>query len=93
MTDLWDAVVAGGLPTIEQRTALARMNVWVAQTAKAAIDRMCEEAGTMASMRPNRLERIRRDATMVTHHVIGQQRMFATAGQMTFGTEGMFQMF
>ena len=93
MTDLWDAVTNGGLPTYEQRTALARMNVWVAQTAKAAIDRLCEEAGTMASMRPNRMERIRRDATMVTHHVIGQQRVFATAGQMAFGTEGMFQPF
>jgi hypothetical protein len=69
------------------------MNVWVAQTAKACIDRLSEEAGTMASMRGNRLERIRRDATMVTHHVIGQQRMYATAGQLTFGIEGMFQPF
>ncbi len=93
MTDLWDAVCRGELPSLEERTALARMNVWVSQTAKAAIDRLCEEAGTMASMRGNRLERIRRDATMVTHHVIGQQRMYATAGQMTFGIEGLFQPF
>ena len=93
MTDLWDAVCRGELPSPEERAALARMNVWVAQTAKASIDRLSEEAGTMASMRGNRLERIRRDATMVTHHVIGQQRMYATAGQLTFGIEGMFQPF
>ncbi len=85
MGSLWQTALAGERPSLEQRAALARMNVWVAQTARRAIDRLCEEAGTTASMRPNRLERIRRDALMVTHHVVGQERTYAVAGQLTFG--------
>ena len=30
---------------------------------------------------------------MVTHHVIGQQRMFATAGQLMMGMELPFPIF
>jgi len=56
------------------------MNVWAAQTARRAIDLICEEVGTSAAMRCNRLERIRRDAMMVTHHIVGQQRTYAMAG-------------
>jgi len=85
--DLWNTITRGALPTADQRAALGRMCPWVVQTAKAAIDRLCEEVGTAASMRANRLERVRRDITMLTHHVIGQQRTFAVAGQMMFGID------
>jgi alkylation response protein AidB-like acyl-CoA dehydrogenase len=83
--NIWDTITGGELPSAEQRAALCRMCPWVVQTVKAAVDLLCEEVGTASSMRANRLERVRRDATMLTHHVIGQQRTFAVAGQMMFG--------
>jgi alkylation response protein AidB-like acyl-CoA dehydrogenase len=91
--DIWATISGGELPSPEQRAALGRMCPWVVQTVKAAIDRLCEEVGTASSMRANRLERVRRDATMLTHHVIGQQRTFAVAGQMMFGIEPALPIF
>lgn len=82
---VWATLEAGGRPTIDQRAAIGAMSIWVVQTVKAAIDAICEEAGTAAAFRGNRLERLRRDATTITHHVVGQRRTYQTVGQMLLG--------
>lgn len=90
---VWSALQAGDQPSVDQRAALARTVVWVAQTARASIERLAEEAGTAAVMEDNVFERIRRDATMVTHHVVGQRKSFAMSGQMSFGIAQPFPIF
>jgi alkylation response protein AidB-like acyl-CoA dehydrogenase len=90
---VWATLVADGRPTIDQRAAIGAMSIWVVQTVKAAIDSICEEAGTAAAFRGNRLERLRRDATTITHHVVGQRRTYQTVGQMLLGLEPDFAIF
>lgn len=90
---VWSTLEAGDQPSVDQRAALARTVVWVAQTARASIERLAEEAGTAAIMEENLFERIRRDATMITHHVVGQRKSFALSGQMTLGIAQPFAIF
>ena len=90
---VWSTLETGDQPSVDQRAALARTVVWVAQTARASIERLAEEAGTAAIMETNVFERIRRDATMITHHVVGQRKSFALSGQMSFDIDQPFAIF
>ncbi len=90
---VWATLESGEQPSVDQRAALARTVVWVAQTVRASIERLAEEAGTAAIMEDNVFERIRRDATMITHHVVGQRKSFALSGQMSLGITQAFAIF
>jgi indole-3-acetate monooxygenase len=90
---IWTTLEAGQQPTPDERAALARSIVWIARNARAAIESLAEEAGTAAVMQRNVLERVRRDATMVTHHVVGQRKTYAVAAQLSWGLPQMFAIY
>jgi indole-3-acetate monooxygenase len=90
---IWASLETGAALSTDQRAALARAVTWIAQNARASIESLAEEAGTAAVMEKNVLERIRRDATMVTHHVVGQRKTYAVSAQLTLGLPQLFPIY
>lgn len=90
---LWDTLTAGQAPSLEQRAAVGAMGVWVAQTAKRAVDALCAEAGTDSIFATSALERLRRDVTTMTHHLAAQRKTYQVVGQLQLGVEPAFPIF
>ncbi len=88
--ETYATLLAGDDLTLDQRADVGAMMVWVVQTARDIVDSMCAEAGTDSIYRTNRLERIRRDVTTITHHIGGQRKTYQIVGQMRLGIEPSF---
>lgn len=91
--EVWSSLVAGDRPTTAQRAAIGALGIWVTQTVKAMVDRLCAEAGTAAIYTGAPLERIRRDLTTMSHHLAGQARTYQTVGQLHLGLPTQFPIF
>ncbi len=90
---MWNTLCDGDPPSMRQRADVGAMGIWVTQTIKRMVDDLCDEAGTSAVYSSNRLERLRRDTTTMSHHLAGQNRTYQTVGQMHLGLPASFPIF
>jgi alkylation response protein AidB-like acyl-CoA dehydrogenase len=82
---LWETLVRGDAPSLDQRAGVALMSIHAIQTALQVAEIVCEAAGTSAVYASGPFERRRRDLTTISAHMVGQRRAFQTAGQLLFG--------
>lgn len=82
---LWDTLLRGDEPSLEQRAGIGLMSVHAIQTALQVAEIVCEAAGTAAVYSSGPFERRRRDLTTISAHLVGQRRAFQPAGQLLFG--------
>ena len=82
---LWDTVVAGDQPTLDQRAALAGSFPHTFQTCRDAVALLYEEIGSQSVYRSCPLDRHLRDLVTVGQHIMGQNRMREMAGGMWLG--------
>ena len=82
---LWDTVVAGDPPTLDQRAALAGSFPHTFQTCRDAVALLYEEIGSQSVYRACPLDRHLRDLITVGQHIMGQNRMREMAGGMWLG--------
>ena len=84
---VWETVVRGDVPTLEQRAGISLMSVHAVQTALQVAEIVCEAAGSTALYAASPFDRRRRDLMTIACHLVGQRRAFETAGQFLFGDE------
>ena len=78
---LWDTLVAGEKPTIEQRAKL-RLSITYAHDACArAVDELYHAAGSATVYTPNTLDRYFRDIHTACQHVVAASNIYAAAGK------------
>ena len=82
---LWDTVVAGDAPTLDQRAALAGSFPHTFQTCRDAVALLYEEIGSQSVYRSCPLDRHLRDLITIGQHIMGQNRMREMAGGMWLG--------
>jgi alkylation response protein AidB-like acyl-CoA dehydrogenase len=87
MGELWETLLAGDRPSLDQRAKLALMIIHTHRSAQRAVDLACEAVGADALYRDHPLERIRRDAIGVGSHLVHQRKSFATVGTVLLGDE------
>ena len=87
LTELWDALNAGGEPSHEQRAALAFMATHVAQRTHEVAEAVCDAVGAQAIYRTSPFERRRRDLATIAAHVFGQRKTAAGATVLLFGDD------
>lgn len=84
---VWETVLRGDTPTLEQRAGIALMSVHAIQTSRQVAELVCEAAGSTALYAASPFDRRRRDLMTIAYHLVGQRRVFQTAGQLLFGDE------
>jgi alkylation response protein AidB-like acyl-CoA dehydrogenase len=84
---LWETLLRGDIPTLEQRAGIGLMSVHGIQTALQVADIVCEAAGTSALYASSPFDRRRRDLMTIASHLVGQRRAYQTAGQLLFGDD------
>jgi indole-3-acetate monooxygenase len=84
---VWETLLRGDAPTLEQRAGIALMSVHGIQTSLQVADIVCEAAGSTALYAASPFDRRRRDLMTIAGHILGQRRAFQTAGQLLFGDE------
>jgi alkylation response protein AidB-like acyl-CoA dehydrogenase len=82
---VWDTLVAGDPPTLEQRAALAGSFPHTFQTCREAVALLYEEIGSQSVYRSCPLDRHLRDLVTIGQHLLGQNRMREMAGGMWLG--------
>ena len=82
---LWDTLVAGDPPTLDQRAALAGSFPHTFQTCREAVALLYEEIGSQSVYRACPLDRHLRDLITIGQHIMGQNRMREMAGGMWLG--------
>ena len=82
---LWDTVLSGDPPTLDQRAALAGSFPHTFQTCRDAVALLYEEIGSQSVYKPCPLDRHLRDLITVGQHIMGQNRMREMAGGMWLG--------
>jgi alkylation response protein AidB-like acyl-CoA dehydrogenase len=85
--DLWETLVAGDRPSLDQRAKVALMITHTHHSAQRAVDLACEAVGAEVLYRGHPLERIRRDAIGIGSHLVHQKKCFATVGAVLLGDE------
>jgi indole-3-acetate monooxygenase len=82
---LWETLLAGDAPTLDQRAALAGSFPHTFQTCRDAVALLYEEVGSQSVYRACPLDRHRRDLVTIGQHIMGQNRMREIAGGMWLG--------
>jgi alkylation response protein AidB-like acyl-CoA dehydrogenase len=83
--DLWETLLAGDAPSMEQRARVALMMYEANRAAQRAVELACEVVGADALYVGHPLERIRRDAIAVGSHMVHQRKTLATVGSTLLG--------
>lgn len=85
-----ETLLAGELPTKEQRASISLMSVHAIRTGHQVAENVCEVIGGESIYKRSPFDRRRRDLATVTAHMIGQRKTLATAAQLLFGEEPAF---
>jgi alkylation response protein AidB-like acyl-CoA dehydrogenase len=83
--DVWQAVLAGTEPTVEQRALLQIACSDTARACAEAVDRVAEAAGTTANFLDSPLERRARDVRVIRQHVTVAPHHLEDAGRVLLG--------
>jgi alkylation response protein AidB-like acyl-CoA dehydrogenase len=84
---VWETLLRGDAPDLEQRAGIGLMSVHAIQTALQVAEIVCEAAGTTALYASSPFDRRRRDLMTIAGHFVGQRRAYQTAGQLLFGDD------
>ena len=87
MADVWKALSAGSLITVEQRITIRMAATHAIHKAREAVDFAYHAAGATAIFENHPLERRFRDIHTVTQQLQGQLRHFETVGAWMMGAE------
>jgi len=87
VTEVWDVVVAGDAPTIEQRALLQIACSDAVRGCAEAVDRVAEAAGTTANFLDSPLERRARDVRVIRQHMTVAPHHLGDAGRVLLGLE------
>jgi alkylation response protein AidB-like acyl-CoA dehydrogenase len=82
---LWATLEAGDEPSFAQRAELAGCYVHTLSACREAVQLLVDTVGTAAIQKSCPLERQLRDLTTLAQHVMGQARMWESAGGLYFG--------
>lgn len=82
---VWDTVVAGGEPSLEQRAAVSFMSVFAIQTAHEVAEDICEVVGAQSIYKVSPFDRRRRDLATIAAHISGQRKTAAQSVALLFG--------
>jgi indole-3-acetate monooxygenase len=85
--DVWDTVVAGRVPTLEQQARCRLAASYAADSARQAMDLMYRAGGTTASQRNHPLGRCWRDLTTVGQAAAVMPDWYPLAGRILLGLE------
>jgi alkylation response protein AidB-like acyl-CoA dehydrogenase len=87
LDDLWQRVLAGHDPTMEDRAALWLAATHVAQGSLAAVELLYTAAGADSVYARSALDRCLRDARTAVQHICAQEANFELAGRLLLGRE------
>jgi alkylation response protein AidB-like acyl-CoA dehydrogenase len=94
MGDLWKTLCAGDEPSMAQRSRIGLTLVHSIQTGLKVVQLMASTAGSDAIFkRKSRLDRLLRDMTTASAHVLGQRRTYSTVGLVLLGGESPMTFF
>ena len=83
--EIWESVVEGSPPTVEQRAWLRLAAVDGVQRAIEAVDLMYNAAGGSAIFESSPLERCFRDVHVIPAHIVVQPNVYEVAGRVFLG--------
>jgi alkylation response protein AidB-like acyl-CoA dehydrogenase len=89
-TEAWERTLAGRASTREEKGKLMLAAVHLMQSCVAAVDHVCEAAGTSGIYTRNPLERAFRDVHTARHHGWVSESRYGTYGQIALGLEPDF---
>ena len=85
VSDVWDAVVADEMPSVEQRALLQIACSDAARASAEAVDLVAEAAGTTANFLDSPLERRARDVRVIRQHMTVAPHHLEDAGRVLLG--------
>ena len=85
--DLWETLLKGDTPTLQQRARFRLSLAGAAQLCVEAVDLMYQAAGGSSVYATNPLDQLFRDIHTVNQHITNSPKVFETAGQMLLGQD------
>lgn len=85
IADAWDRAMAGGQLTLEEKTEVLLACTQAVAASVEATDLMYSASGTTGIFKPNRLERLFRDAQVIRQHGFVNSSRYETVGQVWMG--------
>jgi len=85
--DAWETSVAGDAPTVAQRRAIRLAATDAAQRCADAVSRLHRMGGGEAVYRRSPLERLFRDANVISQHAMTAERTYELAGRLRLGLD------
>jgi alkylation response protein AidB-like acyl-CoA dehydrogenase len=85
--DAWATAEAGGEPSVEQRRLVRLATTDATQRCADVVSRLHRAAGGEAVYQRCPLERLFRDANVVSQHAMAAERTYELAGRLTFGLD------
>lgn len=83
----WDRAVAGDAPTVEQRRIARLATTDATQRCADVVSRLHRVAGGEAVYRRSPLERLFRDANVISQHAMAAERTYELAGRLGLGLD------
>jgi indole-3-acetate monooxygenase len=83
--DLWDTLQSGDLPVERQRARFRLSAMNACRSARQAVERLYEAAGSSAIYATNPLDRAMRDQLTISAHLIASTRNLEPAGRVLLG--------
>lgn len=88
--EVWESVVAGDTPTLQQKADLVLSTVNAVSSSVEAIDLMFSVAGTSAILDDNPLQRHFRDIQVLKQHAYASESRYESIGQVFLGLQSDF---
>lgn len=85
--DAWETAVAGDVPTVEQRRRMRLATTDATQRCADVVSRLHRAAGGEAVYQRCPLERLFRDANVVSQHAMAAERTYELSGRLTLGLD------
>jgi alkylation response protein AidB-like acyl-CoA dehydrogenase len=93
LDDIWETVVAGGQPTMRQRSLCRIASTQAVETASRVAHTASTLAGGTSVYNASSLQRHARDADVITHHVTQSLQVWEDAGRVLMGFDPLFPLF
>ncbi len=87
MGSAWETAVRGDDPSVEQRRLMRLATTDATQRCADVVQRLHRAAGGEAVYQRSPLERLLRDASVVTQHAMAAERTYELAGRLRLGLE------
>ncbi|MGD9889674.1 MAG: acyl-CoA dehydrogenase family protein [Dehalococcoidia bacterium] len=90
---IWETVVAGGQPTMRQRSLCRIASIQAVETASRVAHTASTLAGGTSVYNMSSLQRHARDADVITHHITQSRQVWEDTGRVLLGFDPLFPLF